>query len=145
MDWSATTVWWLAAGVLVAVELATTTFYLLMMALGTVAGALAAHMGLGVPAQIAAAAFVGGGAVAALHLLRRSRGRGTPSANRDLNLDIGEQVQVDAWHADGATRLPYRGSLWSARYIGAGDPQPGLHVIRAVEGSMLLLDRVAAR
>ena len=43
MDWSASTGWWLAAGVLVAAELATGTFYLLMLALGAAAGA-----GLGV-------------------------------------------------------------------------------------------------
>ena len=37
MDWSASTGWWLAAGVLVAAELATGTFYLLMLALGAAA------------------------------------------------------------------------------------------------------------
>jgi membrane protein implicated in regulation of membrane protease activity len=34
MDLSASTYWWVAAGVAVAVELATGTFYLLMIALG---------------------------------------------------------------------------------------------------------------
>jgi len=32
MDWSAATGWWIVAGVLVAAELATGTFYLLMLA-----------------------------------------------------------------------------------------------------------------
>ena len=45
MDWNASTGWWLAAGVLVVAELATGTFYLLMLALGLAAGALAAHAG----------------------------------------------------------------------------------------------------
>ncbi|MFN5166768.1 MAG: NfeD family protein, partial [Pseudomonadota bacterium] len=40
MDLSAPTLWWVLAGVLVAVELATGTFYLLMSALGA-AGAAA--------------------------------------------------------------------------------------------------------
>ena len=45
MSWAASTVWWVVAGVLVAVELATGTFYLLMLALGAAAAALAAHAG----------------------------------------------------------------------------------------------------
>ncbi|MDH4106316.1 MAG: NfeD family protein, partial [Gammaproteobacteria bacterium] len=56
------TIWWVLAGVAVAVELATGTFYLLMLALGMAAGAIASHLGFGVPLQIVAAAAVGGGA-----------------------------------------------------------------------------------
>ena len=52
------TQWWLMAGVLVVAELATGTFYLLMIALGAVAGALAAHAGLGTEVQLSAAAVV---------------------------------------------------------------------------------------
>lgn len=142
MDWSASTMWWLAAGVLVGVELATTTLYLLMLAVGTVAGAVAAHLGFGAGVQFVAAAVVGGGAVVAWHLVRRQRPRVAPSADRDLNLDIGERVQVAQWQPDGATRLPYRGSVWSARYVGPGQPEPGTHVIRAIEGNLLLVDRL---
>ncbi|MBC7547724.1 MAG: NfeD family protein, partial [Polaromonas sp.] len=40
-------IWWLLAGGVVIAELLTGTFYLLMMAIGLVAGALAAHAGLG--------------------------------------------------------------------------------------------------
>ena len=40
------TLWWIVTGVLVALELATGTFYLLMLSLGAVASALAAHAGL---------------------------------------------------------------------------------------------------
>ena len=43
MDWTAATGWWIAAGMLVAIELLTGTFYLLMLALGCVAAALAAQ------------------------------------------------------------------------------------------------------
>ncbi|HEU6455220.1 MAG TPA: NfeD family protein, partial [Roseateles sp.] len=45
MDWTDATTWWIAAGVLVAIELGTGTIYLLMLAVGAVAGALAAHLG----------------------------------------------------------------------------------------------------
>ena len=45
MDFGLATGWWLLAGVLVAVELLTGTFYLLALALGAAAAALAAHAG----------------------------------------------------------------------------------------------------
>ena len=46
MDLSGATGWWIVAGVLVAAELATGTFYLLMLALGAAAAALAAHLAI---------------------------------------------------------------------------------------------------
>ena len=142
MDWSASTVWWLAAGVLVAAELATGTFYLLMLALGAAAGAIAAHAGLPLTGQIATAAVLGGGAVVAWHLRRSRRPAAAPAAtNPDVNLDVGGTVQVPAWGDDGSARIPYRGSHWEARHVGTGHPVPGLHVIRAVEGNRLLLER----
>jgi membrane protein implicated in regulation of membrane protease activity len=62
------TVWWLLTGTAVAVELATSSFYLLMLAIGLAAGAMAAHVGGAVPTQLVAAAIVGGGAVAGVGL-----------------------------------------------------------------------------
>src|SRR5262245_26137838 len=110
MSMAAPTVWWVVAGVLVAVELATGTFYLLMLALGAVAGALTAHAGGTLSTQLLAAAIVGGGAVAAWHLRRARQPAAPPAeANRDINLDIGTRVQVSAWNADGTARVPYRG------------------------------------
>ena len=70
MDFSAATFWWVAAGVAVAVELATGTFYLLMIALGLAGAAVVAMFGLGVTAQIVAAALIGGGATALWHRRR---------------------------------------------------------------------------
>ena len=142
MDWNASTGWWLAAGVLVVAELATGTFYLLMLALGAAAGAIAAHAGLPLTGQIATAAVLGGGAVVAWHLRRSRRPAAAPAAtNPDVNLDVGGTVQVPAWDADGSARIAYRGSHWEARHVGTGHPVPGLHVIRAVEGNHLLLER----
>jgi len=138
MDFSAATLWWVIAGVLVAVELATGTFYLLMMAIGAVAGALAAHAGLGATAQVVAAAVVGGGATAAWHLRRARAPRSAPAqANRDVLLDIGGTVQVDAWSERGTARVHYRGADWAVRYSGTGTPAPGLHRIVALEGNEL--------
>ena len=138
MEWSLATWWWIAAGVLVAAELATGTFYLLMLALGAAAAALAAHGGLGLNAQLATAALLGGGAVIAWHLKRQRQAPAGPvSENRDVNLDIGERIEVHDWHADGTGSAMYPGARWSVRHLGSGAPQPGWHVIRRVEGNRL--------
>ena len=145
MEWSHSTLWWIAAGVLVAAELTSGTFYLLMLALGTVAAAIAALLGASLPAQFIAAALVGGGAVVAWHL-SGGRHRLLQRAERGhkgdvAQLDVGERVQVKHWSADGTARVQYRGSSWDARFAGPGAPAPGEHVIRAVEGTRLLLGR----
>jgi len=140
MDLSSATFWWVAAGVAVAAELATGTFYLLMIALGLAAAAIAAHVGLSSSLQIVCAAVVGAVATALWHLKRASHPRSAPVAsNRDVNLDIGESVQVTAWAADGTARVQYRGTQWTAR-LQPGAPQlAGAHRVTAVEGNWLVL------
>lgn len=134
------TLWWIVAGIAVSVELLTGTFYLLMVALGLAAGAVAAHLGLALTWQIVAAAVVGSGATAAWHRHRASKPRSAPAAsNRDVNLDIGERVSVPAWEADQTARVNYRGAGWAARFAGPGNPAPGEHVIVAIEGTRLVL------
>ena len=141
MDVSVATSWWVAAGLAVAAELATGTFYLLMVGLGLAAGAIAALVGLAMPAQIISAAIVGGGASALWDWRRRMHGSGNRSAreNRDVNLDIGEHVHVDAWAGDLTTRVQYRGSSWGARLAPGATPHPGEHTVSAVEGNWLVL------
>ncbi len=141
MDLSSASVWWIAAGVAVAAELATGTFYLLMIALGLGAGALAAQFGSTQPIQLLVAAVVGGGATAFWHWRRVSRaGPSLPTAqDRDVNLDIGERVHVLAWAGDGTARVNYRGSTWGARLQPGAPAVPGEHVVAAVEGNWLVL------
>jgi membrane protein implicated in regulation of membrane protease activity len=141
MDLAPATLWWIAAGVAVAAELWTGTFYLLMVALGLAAGAIATYLGLATAAQVIAAAVVGGGATAAWHW-RRSKHPPSPpaSTNRDVNLDIGERVHVGAWDADRSARVSYRGSGWTARLTPGAAAAPGEHRIVAVEGNWLVLE-----
>lgn len=142
MDWSAATGWWVLAGILVAVELATGTFYLLMMALGAGAAALAAHAGMAGTAQIVIAAAVGGGATAAWHFKRFRNPQSAPApSNRDVVLDIGETLNIDQWQADGTSRAHYRGASWSVRFEGPGEPAPGPHRIVGMHGSQLSVQR----
>jgi membrane protein implicated in regulation of membrane protease activity len=139
MTWETSTTWWIVAGVLVAAELGTGTFYLLMLAIGAVAGAGAAHLGLGTTSQVVAAAVVGAGATAAWHFFGRPRHRTHTEANRDVNLDVGERVHVAAWNDDGTARVPYPGAAWNVRHAGPHAPRPGLHVIAEVRHNELLL------
>ena len=145
MTWDQSTAWWVATGLLVVLELTSGTFYLLMLAVGTAAGALAAHGGLTFPGQLVSAAVIGGAAVTLWHRRRLARPAAPRAAeNPDMNLDIGSRVQVEAWGADRQARVHYRGAAWGARFGGAGTPTPGEHVIVAVEGPLLVLDRPVA-
>ena len=112
------TLWWLATGSLVAVELLTGTFYLLMMALGLAAAALAAHAGLPVTGQWVIASLVGGGSVLVWHRYRRGQPTGSPAqSNPDVNLDVGAVVHVDTWQPDGTAAVQYRGAHWDAALL----------------------------
>jgi membrane protein implicated in regulation of membrane protease activity len=131
--------WLAASGVLVVAELLTGTFYLLMLALGAAAGALATTFGLGFNGQLLVAALVGGGLAAAWYQRRK---RAQPDTRLDTNsLDVGERVTVTAWQPDGSAQVAYRGSWWPARYAGEGAPAAGPHRIQSLEGSCLLLVR----
>ena len=143
---SDTTLWWLAAGILVAAELVTGTFYLLMLALGLAAGAVAAHLGLGSALQVAAAALIGGGAVLAWHLLRRRPKDAAPAnANPDVNLDVGETVHIASWSPDGTASVKYRGAQWTVLPApGQSAGGSGAHRIVEVRGSQLLVARITA-
>ncbi len=145
MDFSAATLWWTAAGVAVAIELVTGTFYLLMMAIGLAAAAVATHLGLAGSGQVIAAAVVGGGATALWHWKRASQPRSAPvRENRDANLDIGERVFVADWAADRTARVQYRGSGWTARLQPDAAAHGGEHVVTAVEGNWLVLSPSSA-
>jgi membrane protein implicated in regulation of membrane protease activity len=140
MDISMPTFWWLAAGVAVAAELTTGTFYLLMVALGLAAAAVAAHAGAAVGTQLVVAAIVGGGATALWHWKRARAPQSAPvQENRDANLDIGERVHVTAWGSDGTARVQYRGTTWTARLAPGAAARPGEHRVAAVEGNWLVL------
>jgi membrane protein implicated in regulation of membrane protease activity len=131
--------WGIGAGILVAAELATGTFYLLMIAIGLGFGALAALLGASGPVQTLTAAAVG---VVATFLLHRSRfGRPAKgSANRDhnVNLDIGERITVPAWQ-DGRARVMYRGALWDVELGPGALPEAGDFRIVEVQGSRLIV------
>jgi hypothetical protein len=116
---SESTIWWLLAGAAVAVELVTGTFYLLMIAVGLAAAAIAAHLGASGPcSSLRRPSWVrprGGH-----YPLHPGRGpKALPAGtNPDVNMDVGETVQVDDWQADGTALV-----LSAARNgLCSGDP-----------------------
>ncbi len=137
------TLWWLGAGVAVAVELVTGTFYLLMIAIGLAAAAIAAHLGAATTAQVVVSAAVGGGAVAGWHLRQLRRPKSAPAgSNRDVNLDVGETVQVEHWQADGTATIKYRGANWTVMHKSGNAPSTGAHRVMEVIGSRLLVEKI---
>lgn len=137
------TIWWVLAGAAIAVELLSGTFYLLMLSLGLIGAAIAAHLGATVTLQLVVAAVVGGGFVLAWRRYKQKTPSTAPAgANRDVNLDVGETVQVDAWRPDGTGSVKYRGANWSVSLVGGAAAAPGLHRIVEVVGSRLLVEKL---
>jgi membrane protein implicated in regulation of membrane protease activity len=134
---------WLAlAGGLTILELFSGTFYLLMIALGMLAGALAAFAGATEWVQLLLTAVVGAAATA---LLRRNRPRRTdPAHDPNINLDIGQTLHVPHWHADQDTaRVMYRGAMWDVDLAPGAVARPGQFVIREIRGSRLIVSNQA--
>lgn len=127
--------WFAAAGGLIAVELMTGTFYLLMIAAGAAMAALIALGGADMVAQFIGATVVSVAGCAYL----RMRGVGSKQNGEKTNIafDAGHAVEVIERRADGSLRVNYRGTQWDAALeAGAGD---GPYVIRQTRGNQLVL------
>jgi len=133
-------VWFAAAVLLVIAEMASGTFYLLMVALGLAAGGLSALAGLGSTGQTLLAAAV---AVVGIILLRRTNfgrmRRRNARADPGVNLDIGQEVDVPGWDAHRCARVPYRGADWNVELAEGGAAEPGRFRIVEIRGSTLIV------
>lgn len=137
------TIWWLLAGTAVGIELVTGTFYLLMLSIGLGAAAVSAHLGAGTVVQLVVAAVVGAGTVLGWRSYRRAQPVAAPaSSNRDVNLDIGETVQVDTWNPDGTASVKYRGSQWAVSSVAGAPLRTGPHRVVEVVGSRLVVQKL---
>lgn len=132
--------WWVGAGVLIVAELMTGTFYLLMIALGFLAGVIAYAFDAPLDLQFAIAALVALIAVSVLRRVRSRRQRRGVEVSRhpDVNLDIGSTLTVGAWH-DGRARALYRGAEWDIE-LAPGEPDDApLYEITALRGNSLIV------
>lgn len=127
---------WAAAGlILVIAELLTGTFYLLVLGIAALAGALVAFFGLGLWGQAIASAVIAVGGVIWIH---QRRTRMEPAAMSSP--DLGQPVSWESWlnERDRLARVRYRGASWDARVVGEGALQPGdMLYISAVNGNTL--------
>jgi membrane protein implicated in regulation of membrane protease activity len=133
---SAYWIWWIAAAALVAAELLTGTFYLLVIGIALAFGGVAAWFDAGVPAQWLIASALGVLGTVILQRWKRDLARRTPALP---GLDIGQMVQVQSWGPDGTARVAYRGSTWDAELADTGLPQAKTMYIAAMRGSVLIL------
>lgn len=136
------TIWWVMAGAFIAVEMLTGTFYLLMVALGLGAAAIAAHAGLSSTLQIVVAAVVCGGAVVGWRGYRlKNPKKPSLSSNSAVNLDLGETVMVEAWSPQGTATVKYRGAKWAVTLADDSIPIAGPYRIVKVVGSRLMVKK----
>ena len=132
--------WWIAAGVLIAAELLTGTFYLLAIGLAVACGGIASLVGATIEAQWLIAAVCAFGFTFVAHRWRAAHGRPPPV----VPYDIGQSVRVQRWNDDGTARVDYRGTQWTAVLASPEMPRTESMVIVAVRGSNLVLaDRAA--
>lgn len=127
-------IWFGAALALVAAELLSGTFYLLVIGIGVGAGGVAALLGSGFGTQLAVASAI---SVAGIVLLRFLRiGMRAPGDAPGLSFDTGQPVEVIERRHDGSLRVNYRGTQWDAEVEGPA----GEHlVIKATRGNTLVL------
>lgn len=127
--------WFLLALVLLGLEMATGTFYLLVISIAAAVGGGAALLGWPLPAQLVAAALA---CVAGIIVLRRQKdGRNSDTGSQSL--DEGQPVKVLTWRDDGTARVFYRGAEWDAELEAGESGHEGMFFIKKIHGSILVL------
>ena len=128
-------IWWITAAVLVGVELATGTFYLLAIGAACVVGGIAAWLGFEAWVQFGVATMATLFGITAAHRWRKGRAEPPPMPS----LDVGQTVRVIEWKDGGVARVQYRGSHWDAELATPTTPRHDVMVITDMRGSVLVL------
>ena len=133
--------WWIAAAILVGVEMMTGTFYLLIVALACVAGGLVAYTGFDASWQWGVAAVIEVIGTAAVVLWKKKFATQPRLSN---NLDVGQRVSVLEWRDNDTARVSYRGTQWDAVLDSPATPKREHMVIMGMRGAQLVLGPAAA-
>lgn len=128
-------VWWITGAILVGVELATGTFYLLAIGAAFGIGGLAAWLGVDTWVQFAIASVA---SVIGIFIAHRFRRRVSEPPVMP-GLDIGQTVKVIEWRDDGTARVHYRGTQWDAEPATPHTARLETMIIKATRGSVLVL------
>ena len=132
-------VWAVVGVLLIGIELATGTLYLLFLGAAALAAAVAAYVGVAFGIQVLVAAIV---AIASLFWVQQhKRTRVQPSMP---SIDVGQPVSFEEWIDAGTrrARVRYRGTVWDANV--AGDAAAGDSLfITSVDGNTLNVTKQA--
>ena len=128
-------IWWIAAAVLIGIELVTGTFYLLALGVAVAIGGLVALLGGSMAWQFVISGGLGAVLTMIAHRWRVARASPAP----DRGLDVGQTVRVLRWNDDGTARVAYRGSTWDAEPENPSVPRAETLHISATRGSVLIL------
>jgi hypothetical protein len=112
-------IWWIIAAAIVAAELLTLTFYLLVVGLAVAFGGVVAWLGGDPTWQWLTASALGVAGVVALERWKRGRGRSPDQAP----LDVGQRVRVESWGPGHTARfvVPFVDRLAYPRLHAAND------------------------
>ena len=133
--------WFLLALALLGLELATGTFYLLVVSIALAAGGFAALLDASMTWQLVLSALA---MIAGTFILRRWK-NAQVNEEYGASLDIGQPVQVLKWRENGSARVIYRGAEWDAELESADMPRDGTFYISSVHGSSLVLTHLKSQ
>lgn len=125
--------WFLLALILLGLEMATATFYMLVLSVAMALAGLAAMLSVSVAWQFILCALA---VMLGLGVLRMLK---VPFRPDQSSLDIGQPVEVLVWHDNGSARVVYRGAEWDAELASDDLPHEGTFYISAVHGATLIL------
>lgn len=127
--------WFLLALVMIGVEMATGTFYLLVVSIAMAVGGLAALLSASLPWQLVLSAVTVIAGTIFLRNWKSTQKNDAPVAS----LDAGQPVQVLKWQENGLARVFYRGAEWDAELESVDVPHDGMLYIKEMRGSSLVL------
>ena len=130
--------WFIAALVLVIVEMNLMSFYLMALALGAAAGGIADYLELPIQEQCMAAGIVTILAACGSFYLRRKLKHHMDKNNNELDRGQRVVVKADNIREDGTALVNYRGAEWVA-YKEKAVLTPGIYFIARVDGTKLAL------
>ena len=133
-------IWFGLAALALIGEVMSGTFYLLLVTAGLLAGGAATWAGLDIQWQLVVCGIV---VLAGLPVLRLSgvlkKREVNAARNADVNLDIGQTVQVEAWSDTHTARVWYRGAHWQAVLAQGHPATAGWYEIVEINGAQLVL------
>jgi len=127
--------WLVAALILLGAEMATGTFYMLVLSIAMAISGIAALAGCEPYVQISLAGIAG---IVGIVILRRIKSA-RPNDVVNASLDIGQPVRVINWYENGKARVHYRGAEWDAEPESSHTPHETTLYIKAMRGSTLVL------